>query len=327
MRRDRLNIVVCGLSLTSSWGNGHATTYRALLKAFAALGHRILFLERDVPWYRENRDLTRPSYCKLGLYQSVEELQDTYEHEIARADAVIVGSYVPDGVIVGDWIIDVARGPVCFYDIDTPVTLSKLRSDDNEYLSRELVARYDCYLSFTGGPTLRYIERSLGSRCARALYCAVDESVYCPQPRHAKRWELGYLGTYSRDRQPSINQLLVKAARRRPNKRFAVAGSLYPETIRWPDNVDLLGHLAPSEHRCFYNSQEFTLNVTRADMIAAGYSPSVRLFEAAACGIPVISDYWKGLDSFFRIGEEILIVDSASKCLSVLASLTEEQRR
>ena len=84
-----MKLVVLGLSLSSSWGNGHATTFRALLKAFAARGHDILFLERDVPWYRDNRDIGEPNYCRLELYHSLEEL-DHWRDEIRNADAVIL---------------------------------------------------------------------------------------------------------------------------------------------------------------------------------------------------------------------------------------------
>src|SRR3546814_5490832 len=98
-----LSIVVLGLSLSSSWGNGHATTYRALLRAFAGRGHDVLFLERDVPWYRPHRDLAAPAFCQLAFYNSLDELRN-WDLEIATADAVIVGSYVPEGIAIGDQI-------------------------------------------------------------------------------------------------------------------------------------------------------------------------------------------------------------------------------
>ena len=95
--------------------------------------------------------------------------------------------------------------------------------------------------------------------------------------------------------------------------RFCVAGSLYPDHLVWPANVERIDHLPPSTHRSFYNSQFWTLNVTRADMVRAGYSPSVRLFEAAACGTPIISDAWPGLAEIFEPGAEILIARSSRR--------------
>lgn len=306
-----MKIVVLGLSITSSWGNGHATTYRALLREFAARGHEILFLERDLPWYVDNRDLREYPYAQVKLYQSLEQLQREFAGPVADADAVIVGSYVPDGAKVGEWVIATAEGITGFYDIDTPVTLAKLRRGDHAYLTPGLIPKYQLYLSFTGGPTLRRLEQEFGSPCARPLYCAVDPQGYRPMPLE-KKWDLGYLGTYSADRQPTLTELLLKPARLQPRGRFIVAGPQYPKDVQWPANVMRIEHLPPSDHRMFYNGQRFTLNVTRADMAEAGWSPSVRLFEAAACATPIISDPWPGLEEFFTLEKEILVARTAA---------------
>jgi spore maturation protein CgeB len=320
-----MKCVMLGLSITSSWGNGHATTYRGLVKAMTALGHDVLFLERDVPWYAENRDLPEPPFGVTRLYASLNELMEEYESHVRDADMVLVGSYVPDGVQVGEWVIRTARGITVFYDIDTPVTLSGLRRNDSTYLSRELVRRYDLYLSFTGGPTLRRLEHEFGAQLARPLYCSVDPDLYFPA-RTELRWALGYLGTYSIDRQPTLGELLVKPAQQLGAQSFIVAGAQYPEDIAWPANVQRVHHIAPHAHRSFYAAQRFTLNVTRAEMVRAGYSPSVRLFEAAACGTPIISDAWPGLDTLLRPGSEVLVAHSAGEVCAYLA-MPEEQRR
>ena len=311
-----MKLVVLGLSLSSSWGNGHATTFRALLSAFAARGHEILFLERLKPWYAENRDLADPDFCRLEYYSELEEL-DGWRNEIAAADAVMVGSYVPDGVAVGSMVQRTANGTTCFYDIDTPVTLAKLANDDFEYLSPELIPGYDIYFSFTGGPTLGRLEQEFGSPSAQPLYCAVDTARYRPLDI-PQRWDLSYLGTYSPDRQPTLERLLIEPARRRPDLRFVVAGPQYPADIEWPDNVERIEHLPPADHPEFYAASRFTLNVTRADMIAAGWSPSVRLFEAGACGTPIISDRWDGIESVFTPGEQIVLADSTEDVLQAL---------
>ncbi len=313
-----MKLVVLGLSLSSSWGNGHATTFRALLKEFAARGHDILFLERDVPWYAANRDCAEPDFCELAFYSDLQGL-DAWRERIARADAVIVGSYVPEGVAVGRLVQEVARGVTAFYDIDTPVTLAKLERGDFEYLSPEIIPGYDLYLSFTGGPTLGRLERQYGSPRARALYCSVDPDAY-PPLQVPKRWDLSYLGTYSDDRQPTLERLLVDVARRMPDRRFVVAGPQYPAGIDWPANVERIEHVPPREHAEFYAASRFTLNVTRADMIAAGWSPSVRLFEAAACGVPIISDRWNGIEELFAPGREIILADDGDAVAEALAT-------
>jgi spore maturation protein CgeB len=206
------------------------------------------------------------------------------------------------------------------------VTLAKLATGDEEYLSPGLIPGYDVYLSFTGGPTLGRLEQRYGSPAARALYCSVDEHAYRPQSTPI-RWDLSYLGTYSPDRQPTLNRLLVETAIQAPDLRFCVAGPQYPGDIVWPANVERIEHVRPAEHPAFYAASRFTLNVTRADMIAAGYSPSVRLFEAAACATPIISDAWEGLDTLFAPGREIIIAQDAATVLSTLRDMDEAARR
>ena len=312
-----MNLVVIGLTLSSSWGNGHATTWRALLRAFAAGGGRVTFLERDVPWYAAQRDLPDPDFARLHLYRDIAELRARHAKAVREADAVLIGSYVPEGVAVIDWALETARGPVAFYDIDTPITLAKLARGDEEYLARRQIPLFDTYLSFTGGPTLDRLEREYGARRAAALYCTVDAGRYGPEPGTPRRWRLGYLGTYSDDRQPALERLLLGPARRRQADRFVVAGPQYPDGIAWPANVLRVEHCPPAEHRRFYNAQDFTLNVTRAAMVEAGWSPSVRLFEAAACAVPIISDRWDGLDALFPDGA-VIIADGPEDVLAAL---------
>ncbi|MFN2533402.1 MAG: hypothetical protein ABR555_19125, partial [Pyrinomonadaceae bacterium] len=204
---QRLNIVVLGLSITSSWGNGHATTYRALTRALNARGHDVLFLERDLPWYAENRDLPHPSFARTALYRTVAELRERFSEQVRNADLCVVGSYVPEGIAIGEWVTRTCRGVTAFYDIDTPITLAKLACNVSNYITPALVSRYDLYLSFTGGPVLDRIEQSFGANMARPLYCSVDPDLYFPE-RDDPLWDLGYMGTYSADRQAALVRLI-----------------------------------------------------------------------------------------------------------------------
>jgi spore maturation protein CgeB len=321
-----MKIVILGLSITSSWGNGHATTFRSLVRGLSGRGHEVIFLERDTCWHAQNRDQAQPRGAMTHIYQSVGELQACYEQAVYEADLVITGSQVPDGIAVGNWVNTIARGATAFYDIDTPVTLEHLAAGRCEYLDLTLVRRYDLYLSFTGGPILQRIEREFGSPMARALYCSADTGLYRPHHRTV-RWDLGYLGTWSEDRQPALDALLLQAAHKWPEGRFVVGGPLYPETIVWPDNVERTIHLSPQQHPAFYGSQRFTLHVTRPAMRSAGHSPSVRLFEAGACGIPIISDYWPGLESIFEPEREVLISESPEDTLRYLHDISPTSAR
>jgi spore maturation protein CgeB len=315
--------VFLGLSITSSWGNGHATTYRALVRELAARGHDVLFLERDLPFYADNRDEPRPPGARTELYRSVDELVERFGADVREADVVVLGSFVPDGVAVADWVLRAARGVRAFYDIDTPVTLRRLASGGAEYLAPWQVGRFDLYLSFTAGPTLAELERRWGARRAVALHCGVDPSAYTPLPT-TTRYDLGYLGTFADDRQRALDELLLEPARRVPALRCVVAGAQYPRELAFPPNVARVEHVPPGEHRAFYGAQRLTVNVTRGDMVRAGHSPSVRMFEAAACGTPIVSDRWPGLDALFAPGREIFVADRAEDVLALLARPDDE---
>jgi spore maturation protein CgeB len=301
-----LHLVFIGLTLSSSWGNGHATTYRGLLSALHARGHRIEFLEPDAPYYALHRDLPSPDFCLLSIYPDLAALARDHGETIARADGVIVGSFVPHAPSILAWVRELASGVVAFYDIDTPVTLAALERGECDYLTPEIMSDLDLYLSFSGGRALDLLEDRYGVARARPLPCAVDIQHY--RPMHLpERYLLGYLGTYSSDRQPGLEDRLLQPARRHPGERFVIAGPQYPETRKWPANVDRLDHLPPRDHPAFYARQRFTLNLTREAMRDLGHSPSVRLFEAASCATAILTDPWEGLEDYFTPGKEIIV--------------------
>jgi spore maturation protein CgeB len=320
-----MRIVILGLSITSSWGNGHANIYRGLVRELSASGHKILFLERDMPWFAQNRDLPEPPHCRTYLYSSIPELKKKFTQDITDAECVIVGSCVPEGATVGDLVMSRARGVTAFYDMDTPFTLSYVKENRCSYLTRKQARSYHIYLSSTSGPTLERIEREFGSPMARALLLSADPENYYPESGKAT-WDLGYLGTYSHDRQRDLEELMLKAAGALKTRSFVVAGPRYPDEIIWPFNVQRIEHLPPNQHRKFYNQQRFTLNITRSDMKKAGYCPSARLFEAAACGTPIISDLWEGLSDILEPGREVLVSRSAEETMEYLLHLPEKDR-
>jgi spore maturation protein CgeB len=323
-----MKIVVYGLTVTSSWGNGHATTYRSLLKALAARGHSIHFIEKDVEWYRSNRDLPEPGFCTMQMYEDWAADEAALVAASDGADAVVVGSYFPDAIACSRTLFARARAPVLFYDIDTPITLNGLRaSGATEYLESSLVPHYAAYLSFTSGPALEELEHTFGARWAVPFFCSVDPSLYLPtEPQAAFRCDLSYLGTYAKDRQPKLMRMLDEPARLLPDQDFLVAGPMYPADTRWQPNVRHLMHVHPPDHPAFYSSSRFTLNLTRADMVAAGYSPSVRLFEASACGAAILSDSWPGLESFLTPGEEVLLPEGPSDVARILRDTSDAER-
>jgi spore maturation protein CgeB len=304
-----MKLTIFGLSITSSWGNGHATTFRSLCQALHRRGHRIVFFEHNLEWYQNNRDLPHPAYCDVRVFSKWDEILPTVRAELADSDVAMVGSYFPDGIAALEEVL-ASRVPVkAFYDIDTPVTVRNLKDHGRaEYLLRQHLPELDIYFSFTGGPMLKRLEEEFGTPFAVPLYCSVDPEKHRelpPEPRFA--CDLSYMGTYAADRQPKIDELLCLPARRLRREKFIVAGPQYPSQIAWPENVQRIMHLDPRHHAELYSSSRLTLNVTRREMVLAGYSPSVRLFEAAACATAIASDNWPGLETFLAAGREVLL--------------------
>lgn len=322
-------IVIFGLTVSSSWGNGHATLWRALLRSLTSEGHEVTFFERDVPYYASARDLHRGAGYDLVLYREWSEALPLAESALAGADVALVTSYCPDARAATDLIASKPDLLHVFYDLDTPVTLDRLdRGEEVEYLPHDGFARFDLVLSFTGGRALDELRTRLHAKRALPLYGSVDASAHHPvAPLPHYQSDLSYLGTYAADRQEGVERLFIGAARSLPEKRFVLGGSMYPREFPWTDNIYFFNHVAPPEHPAFYCSSTLTLNVTRAAMASRGYCPSGRLFEAAACATPLLSDTFEGLDTFFEPGKEILLARSTEEAIEAMSLPPSELAR
>ena len=324
-----MKLVIFGLTVSSSWGNGHATLWRGLIKALARRGHHVVFFERDVAYYANNRDLTEIEGGVLRLYADWDEAASDARRHCADADVAMVTSYCPDGIAASRLIFDSPARLRVFYDLDTPVTLARLQAGETvDYLGPAGLADFDLALSYTGGAALDELQSRLGARRVAPLYGSVDPEVHKPAaviPSYES--DLSYLGTYAEDRQTALNELFIEPARRLPERKFVIGGAMYPQAFPWTKNIYFVRHLEPEKHPAFYSSSRLTLNITRRAMADMGYCPSGRLFEAAACGAPILSDWWEGLDAFFEPGREILIARTAEDTISALSRSTDELAR
>ena len=314
-----MKMVIFGLAVSSSWGNGHATLWRGLCASLGRRGHHVTFFERDVPYYAAHRDLFELAGGKLILYPDWDAAIARAEEELADADVGMVTSFCPDAIPAAHLVLS-SPALKTFYDLDTPITLRRLdRGETVEYIGPRGFRDFDIVLSYTGGRALAELTDKLGARTAVPLYGSVDPAIHSPlvaKDRYAA--DLSYLGTYSEDRNAALKTLFVDAARRLPDRRFIIGGSMYDATFPWQPNISFVQHLPPAEHPAFYCSSRLTLNVTRGPMAAMGFCPSGRLFEAAACGVPVLSDTWLGLDHFFEPGREILLAQSTGDTIEAL---------
>ena len=324
-----MKIVVFGLTISSSWGNGHATLWRGLCGALARAGHRVVFFERDVSYYANTRDFHEIPGGDLVLYGEWDEVRGRAAREVADADVAMVTSYCPDGLPATDLVLDAAGALRVFYDLDTPVTLSRLaRGEAVGYIGPRGLPDFDLVLSYTGGAALDVLAQKLGARRVVPLYGHVDPQTHRPvDPRPQYAADLSYLGTYAADRQAALESLFVEPARRLPTKKFLIGGAQYPQDFPWAANIYFVRHLPPAEHPAFFCSSALTLNVTREAMAAMGWCPSGRLFEAAACGAAILTDTWAGLESFFTPGQEVLVARDTGDTLAALEHDRAELRR
>ena len=324
------NIVIFGLTVSSSWGNGHATLWRGLVRALGGRGHRVTFFEKDVQYYRDARDLsTLPGGGTLRFYEDLDGIRLQAERELDEADVAIVTSYCPEGSAVAEMLLSSRAGLKVFYDLDTPVTLRSLECGSRpEYLPAGGLAGFDLVLSYTGGRALTELQQRLGARVVAPLYGWVDPQQHYPVPAQDHyRCNLSYLGTYAADRQSALDRLFLQPARRLPGCTFLIGGAQYPAEFPWTSNLYFHRHVPPATHPAFFSSSEWTLNITRNAMADYGFCPSGRLFEAACCGTPVLSDRWEGLETFLTPGEQLLLVDTSDDVVDALELSHAERNR
>lgn len=324
-----MKLVVFGLTISSSWGNGHATLWRGLCRALAGRGHAIVFFEHDVPFYALHRDYDRIPGGDLVLYTSWDEVLPRARRALADADIGIVTSYCPDGIAASQLVLDSPVQLRTFYDLDTPVTLEALRAGQSlTYIGPRGFHDFDLVLSYTGGVALAEIETQLGARRVAPLYAHVDPAVHhAVPPVDAYRCDLSYLGAYAEDRQATLNALFIETARRLGGLRFLIGGAPYPADFSWTENVFFVQHVPPAEHPAFFSSSRLTLNVTPRAMATMGFCPSGCLFEAAVCGTPLLSDPWPGLEMFFEPGREILVARTTEEAVRALERSDAELAR
>ena len=315
-----MKFVIFGLTVSSSWGNGHATLWRGLCTALARQGHDITFFERDVSYYANHRDLVWPETYKLLLYPNWLDVASLAKCAVREADAAIVTSYCPDAVSACDLVL-ASEAIKVFYDLDTPVTLAKFRDQGAvDYIPTYGLGGFDVVLSYVGGRALDELRQLFGAKRVAPLYGSVDPDIHKPvTPSDHYASDLSYLGTYAADRQSALQELFLEPAQRLPKRKFVLGGAQYPHDFPWNQNVWFVRHVPPPDHPAFYCSSRATLNVTRAAMASFGYCPSGRLFEAGACETPVVSDAWEGLQEFFEPGREILVASSADDVVDAIA--------
>jgi spore maturation protein CgeB len=308
-----------GSSLVSAYWNGAATYYRGLVRALAARGHEVTFLEPDAYERQQHRDLDDPDWAEVVVYEPAE--WETALERAADADVVIKSSGV--GVLDAELeaaVLELGCGTAIFWDVDAPATLARLEADPRDPL-RALIPRYDLVLTYGGGNPVVERYRALGARECVPIYNAVDPLTHHPVPPDVRfRCDLAFLGNRLPDRDDRVEEFFLRAAWLAPRLSFLLGGSGW-EGKGLPANVRLLGHVPTRDHNALNTTPRAVLNVSRDSMAATGFSPATRVFEAAGAGACLITDPWEGIELFLAPGEEVLVADGGAGVAELVAGL------
>jgi spore maturation protein CgeB len=297
-----MKIAFFGSSLVSSYWNGAATYYRGIVRALAARGHEITFFEPDAYERQQHRDIDDPPWAEVVVWEPTEARARALVRRARDADLVVKASGV--GVLDAELEAAVAAldGPMrIFWDVDAPATLGRVEEDDADPF-REFVPRYDLVLTYGGGDPVveRYL--ALGARDCVPVYNALDPDAHHPVPPDPRfKADLAFLGNRLPAREARVEELFLRAAAVAPRRRFLLGGSGW-DGKPLPPNVHLLGHVGTADHNALNSTPLAVLNVTRESMVANGWSPPTRVFEAAGAGACLITDAWEGIELFLEPG-------------------------
>jgi spore maturation protein CgeB len=316
-------------SLLSSYWNGAATYYRGLISALARQGYRTTFYEPEAFDRQRHRDIDPPDWAEVVIYPATLDGVQRVCARAAAADVIVKASGI--GVLDDEILATlVALTPAdkirLFWDVDAPATLAAIARHEQNLL-RATLPRLDAVLTYGGGaPVVSAYER-LGARLCIPIYNALDPTTHyrvAAEPRFAA--DLAFLGNRLPDREARVEQFFFAVARQLPQRRFILGGSGW-EPWQLPANVQHVGHVPTGDHNAFNSTPLALINIARDSMASTGFSPATRIFEAAGAAACVITDAWRGLESFLQPGQEVLVADDGNSVVSHLANLTAERAR
>lgn len=324
-----MKLAFYGSSLLSSYWNGAATYYRGIIKGLAALGYEVTFYEPDVYDRQQHRDIEPPDWCRVVVYAGTHEALEQAAAEARTADIVVKASGVgfEDELLLERVMAHASPGALrLFWDVDAPATLRELRTDPKHPL-RRMLPRFDAVLTYGGGNPVVAAYRDLGADLCVPIYNAADPKTHHPVGAVDRLvGDLAFLGNRLPDRESRVEEFFLEPAARLGNRSFVLGGAGWGDR-KLPPNVRYLGHVPTADHNAFNCSPLAVLNISRDSMAETGFSPATRVFEAAAAGSCLITDYWTGIEQFFLPGEEILVARDGQDVAAIIEALTPEDAR
>jgi spore maturation protein CgeB len=334
-----LRLAVFTHSLRSDWNNGNAHFLRGLMRAMVAMGHEVRCFEPEQAWSIQNLLATERTagekeirrfqevYADLDVrkYRQDENLEDFLQAELKDMDIMLVHEWNEPSLV--DAILSIRdryKKLALFHDThhrasSTPESLQKLQ-----------VHRFDGVLAF--GESLRKIYRKRWSLVrVWTLHEAADTSIFRPFPAEKKR-DVVWVGNWGdEERTKELMEYLIYPASKLQKLRFDVYGVRYPEEGKQAlSAADIVyqGYLPNLSAPCVYAESRITLHVPRREYssVLEGI-PTIRVFEALACGVPLISAPWSDVEELFRPEDYRLVRSGEEMVWTIRELLADEAAR
>lgn len=323
-----MKLAFYGSSLLSSYWNGAATYYRGMLGELAKRGWEVVFFEPDAFDRQQHRDIDPPLWAEVVVWKNDATACEAVMRRAQEADVVVKASGVGvfDEALLG--VFDHARADALrvYWDVDAPATLAELNDAPDHPLHPRL-GEVDMVLTYGGGAPVTEAFEALGAAACHAVYNALDPTTHHPatsEPRFDAH--LALLANRLPDRETRIEDFFFEPARELPLSRFLLGGNGWGDKSI-PPNVRAVGHVGTADHNAFNCSPLAVLNVARDSMAEVGFSPATRVFEAAGAGACLITDHWRGVETFLKPDEEILVARDGQDVVEHLLRLTPERAR
>ncbi len=322
-----LDIIVIGETLHSTYHNNLATNYRALIRELARLGHTVFFVEAQQEVYRVNRDLPSAPYCEYAKFADLDMLSDQFVDAVRVADLVILGSGVPDCAAIAEWLLATAEGVLVYLDYQPFHLLADLRQAPVANRAMQVLAGFDLFLGSAGIPVLREIQQTIPCKSVASFWGVVDQFLYY-RTDGPKDYALGYLGNFHPEKMAALQEMIFEPARTRPGRRYVIAGENFAAagTTAEPAALAINHYVPTTQHVEFFNRLHYSLHIAHPLAQKVGYSPPPLLLEAAACGVPVITRHWVGMEEFLVPYEEIFVAENAAEVSDILDTVSTKER-
>ena len=328
-----LRIAYFAHSLRSDWNNGNAHFLRGLMRAITALGHRVTVFEPAVEWSIENlwtEERGQGSLTDFAHVYADLDLQTYATHETAAQWSERLCGV--DIVILHEW--NSPSLAQCLLGLREQLGFKLLFHDTHhrassspEQMQQFGLQRFDGILAF--GEALRTIYRErFGIAQVWTLHEAADTTVFRPQTADEKQTDVVWIGNWGEgERSAEIQEYFLDPASHLATKNFTIYGVRYPEaglSALGQAHVRYGAYLPNLDAPAVYASARLTVHIPRQQYSSAMNGiPTIRVFEALACGIPLLSAPWQDTEQLFRPGD-FRYVHSGSEMTSAMQALLDD---